>query len=218
MAPISDRLQAVRGVLAQLAQSPRAEQVRAALMEDLPAFLLELGTVSPMQMRDIAHGLDGELAHLIRVCVEERSLLGPRAARTPLTIDLSLARIAGVVAPLESALSYYANALHRSDPRLTAISPLHAVPVATATPSALTARPHIQPRDCRRVAEQLRSLLHDVATAAERARTAISGHGTDDPFAIAGAIAQAQVLMSWLRLAEARFSAEAPAHTAAGQG
>jgi hypothetical protein len=204
MTSIIGRLQSVRDVWTQAAKSPFGQQVRAAIAHDLPAFLLELGALTPMEARDLSRGLNEALANLIRTCGEEQKLLGSRHGRNALALRMSLARISGVLTPLEATLSSYALALQRSDPRMAAISLAYASPAAAAAPVA----PDVAPCDCRQAADELRRVLRDIAAGAQRIQPALRGDRAADASVVAGAIEQAQVLVGWLRQGQRRCGAQ----------
>ena len=213
MTSIIGRLQGVRDVWTQAAKSPFAQQVKTAIVHDLPALLLELGALTPMEARDLSRGLHDALANLIRTCGEEQKLLGSRQGRGALAVRMSLARISGVLAPLEATLGSYALALQRSDPRMAAISLAHAAPAMATAPIAA----EVAPCDCRQAAEELRRVLRDIATGAQRIQSALRGDRAADPSVVAGAIEQAQVLVGWLRQAQRRCAAQVQSEAPAPQ-
>jgi hypothetical protein len=205
MARFFDRLAPLRAAWSRAAKSPMALQMRTTLTQDLPSWLLELSTLSPVEIGDVAKGLTTELATLARVCAAEQKTLGQRGARNELAVRLSMARVAGVLVPVEATLNSYTNALRRSDPRLAAIAAKRSeygqaapatVPLMTRAPSQLAAN------DCRQQAEVLRAALGDVVAGAQRIERDLRGTRAMDASAVAGAIAQAQVLVDWLRQAQ----------------
>jgi hypothetical protein len=129
---------------------------------------------------------------------------------------MSLARIGGVAAPLEATLSYYAQALRRSDPCLAAIPSAHRTLAGRVARSVPAARPNLQASDCRKVAEDLRGTLRDAAMGAQRVQATLRGRDAADPTTVAGAIAQAQVLVGWLREARNQIAGVADAQVGAG--
>jgi hypothetical protein len=213
MAGFFDRLAPLREAWTRAAKSPLAQQMHATLTQDLPSWLLELSTLSPVEIGDIAKGLTAELGTLAQVCAAEQKTLSQRGARSELALRLSLARVTGVLVPLEAMLTTYTIALRRSDPRLAAIAAKHSgygqaapatVPLLNGAPSQLSAN------DCRRQAEALRTALGDVVAGAQRIERDLRGARSMEASAVAGAIAQAQVLVDWLRQAQQACAGQAP--------
>ena len=197
-----NRLAPMREAWSRAAKSPLAQQMRTTLTQDLPSWLLELSTLSPVEIGDIAKGLNAELAMLARVCAAEQKTLGQRGARNELALRLSMARVSGVLVPVEATLNSYSNALRRSDPRLAAIAAKRsgygqAAPATVPLMSSAPARPAAT--DSRRQTEVLRAALGDVVAGAQRIERNLRGVRAMDASAVAGAIAQAQVLVDWLR-------------------
>jgi hypothetical protein len=119
-----------------------------------------------------------------------------------------------VLVPVEAMLTTYTNALRRSDPRLAAIAAKRSgygqaapttVPLLSSSPSQATAG------DCKRQAEVLRAALGDVVAGAQRIERDLRGARATDASAVAGAIAQAQVLVDWLRQAQQACVGSTPA-------
>lgn len=208
-----DRLAPLHAAWSRAAKSPLAQQMRATLTQDLPSWLLEVSTLSPMEISDIARGLTSELDTLARVCAAEQKALGHRGARSELALRLSLARVTGVLVPVEATLAAYTNALRRSDPRLAAIAAKRSDygQAAAATVPLVNGVSALRPvtTDCRRQAEVLRAALGDVVAGAQRIERDLRGTRAMDASAVAGAIAQAQVLVDWLRQAQQACVGEA---------
>lgn len=200
-----DRLAPLREAWTRAAKSPLAQQMHATLTHDLPSWLLELSALTPVEVGDVAKGLTAELGTLAQVCAAEQKALGQRGARNELALRLSTARVNGVLVPVEATLTAYTNALRRSDPRLAAIAAKHSAygQAAPATvPLVSGAATQLAAGDCRKQAETLRAALGDVVAGAQRIERDLRGARAMDASAVAGAIAQAQVLVDWLRQAQ----------------
>src|SRR5690348_867728 len=111
MARFFDRLAPLREAWARAAKSPLAQQMRATLTHDLPAWLLELSALTPIEIGDVAKGLTAELGTLAQVCAAEQKTLSQRGTRNELALRLSMARVNGVLVPVEATLNAYTNAL-----------------------------------------------------------------------------------------------------------
>jgi hypothetical protein len=196
MASIVQQIRSVRSALEQASKSPLAQQVGKTLARDLPALLLELSALTPVQAQDVSQSLRTELAKLSHVCLEERKALGSRGSRNPLAVRMSLARLLTAIEALESTLSWSAAALRHSDPRVAAIKTAAPAPFAETGQSQRAATRH-----CRQAIEDVRVALKDVASGAQRVQARLHGERADDPAAITSAISQARVLAATLRSA-----------------
>jgi hypothetical protein len=163
---------------------------------DLPALLVDALGAAPAQPAAISAALARELARVIRLCGEERRVLGSRQARQPLALHLSLARVASATALLHGTVRRCAAALWRADPRLLALAG-----AAADVPTAPDASPRTC-EECRQVAARLRQTLREVADAAERIQRALRGPHAADPATVVAALAQAGALVGWLRQAQ----------------
>ncbi|HEY7975845.1 MAG TPA: hypothetical protein VID72_10910, partial [Ktedonobacterales bacterium] len=186
-----------------------ALQMRTALMQDLPALLVEMGSAQqPIELRDISEGLDQGLSGLIRVCAEEQKTLRGWHAPTALTLKLALDRLAGVTLPLEATLARYALALRRTDPRMAAIglafsvmAPAAATPISGPVSGPLAT---LSGGEYRQLADGLRVALRDTVTAAQRIQQDLRGAHGRDAEVVAGVIEQMRTLVAWLRQQQER--------------
>lgn len=215
MMTLASRWKVLKQVVAQAAESDFARQVRATLAQDLPAWLLELGVLTPVEVREIGAGLARELAQLARVCGEERQTLHDRGTRSPLALKLSLDRVAGALAPLEATLSRSALALRRSDPHLPALGTAASVATTSAEATRASApSPTSGPlialseRDCRKLAETLRGGLREAEHAARNILATLQSGGLSGTVEVAGAIEQTRTLVAWLRQERERATAQ----------
>jgi hypothetical protein len=214
MAGFFNRLNSAREAWSKAAKSTLAQAMHSTLTQELPLWLHELSRLSAVEVGDISRGLTSELNTLAQVCAAEQKTLSQRGTRNELALRLSMARVTGVLVPLEATLTTYTNALRRSDPRLAAIAAKRSgygqaapatVPLMNGTPSQASAS------DCKRQADVLRSALGDVVAGAQRIERDLHGARAMDAAAVAGAIAQAQVLVDWLRQAQQVCVGQMPA-------
>src|SRR5690348_4104995 len=96
-----ERVQAMRGSTVALARTDLARQVGEIMTNDLPALLVDALNVAPARPAEVSAALDRELARVIRMCGEERKMLGSRQARQVLAVRMSLARVASATAMLQ---------------------------------------------------------------------------------------------------------------------
>jgi hypothetical protein len=198
-----ERVWSLRGALAELARTDLARQVGDMVGNDLPALLVDALGIAPAQPASISAALERELARVIRMCGEERQVLGSRRARQALAVRLSLARVASATTLLHGTVRRCAAALWRTDPRLLA---LVGAPADAPTASAVNS---LTCEECRQVATQLRQTLREVAHAAERIQRALRGPRAADPATAAAALAQTGALVGWLRQAQGPQGADA---------
>jgi hypothetical protein len=191
-----ERVRAVRGSLLALARTDLARQVSEVVTNDLPALLADALGVAPAQPAAVSAALDRELARVIRMCGEERRVLGSRQARQALAVRMSLARVASATALLQGTVRGCAAALWRSDPRLLVLASVSADTAAAPAANPLTCQ------ECRQVAAQLRLALRQVAGAASHIQSALRGPRAADPAVAVAALAQTGALVGWLRQAQ----------------
>jgi hypothetical protein len=191
-----ERVRAVRGSLVALARTDLARQVGELVGSDLPALLVDALGAAPAQPAAVSAALEHELARVIRMCSEERRVLGSRQARQALAVRMSLARVASATTLLQGTVRRCAGALWRSDPRLLALAGSSADAPTTPSVSPLTCE------ECRRVAAELRGALREVADAAGHIQSALHGPRAADPAVAVAALAQTGALVSWLRQAQ----------------
>ncbi len=199
-----ERVRVVRGSIAALARTDLARQVGQAVASDLPALLVDALGAAPAQPAAVSAALDRELARVIRMCGEERRVLGSRQARQALAVRLSLARVASATALLQGTVRRCAGALWRTDPRLLVLAS-----ASVEAPAAPAVHP-VTCEECRQVAAELRRALRDVADAAGHVQRARRGPRAADPASAVAALAQAGALVGWLRQSQG-----VPATTAA---
>jgi hypothetical protein len=217
MVSIFDRIQAVQNMWTRASNSALAQNMTKALTRDLPSWLLELSALTPVEIKDLSAGLNAALSNLIRTCDEERKLLGSRHGRNALAVQMSLARLSGVMLPLQASLGSYSAALRRSDPRLAAISASYGPfggPAPITVPLGRVAPALALDASARKTAEELRAVLRQAIGCAQRIQGSLRGARGADPSAVAGAIGQTEVLLGWLRQAQERCSG--PVREAAG--
>jgi hypothetical protein len=189
-----ERVQAMRGSIVALARTDLARQVGEIVSNDLPALLVDALNVAPAQPAAVSAALDRELVRVIRMCGEERKVLGSRQARQVLVVRMSLARVASATALLQGTVRACAAALWRTDPRLLALA-------GADSPAAPSANP-LTCEECRQVTEQLRRALREVADAAGHIQSALRGPRAADPAVAVAALAQMGALVGWLRQAQ----------------
>ncbi|HYM26989.1 MAG TPA: hypothetical protein VET66_02480 [Steroidobacteraceae bacterium] len=179
-----------------MARTDLARQVGNMVSNDLPALLVDALGTTPAQPAAVGAALERELARMIRVCGEERRLLGSRQARQALAVRLSLARVASATTLLHGTVRRCATALWRTDPRLLSLAG------AAAELPTISAVNLVTCEECRQVAAQLRQTLREVADAAERIQRAMRGPRAADPATVTAALAQTSTLVGWLRQAQ----------------
>ncbi|HEY7833512.1 MAG TPA: hypothetical protein VIG30_08095 [Ktedonobacterales bacterium] len=219
MTTLTESWKSLRQALTHAASAEVTQRARTALTRDLPAWLLELGTLAPVALHTVSADLADELAQVACVCAGERKYLRGRGACRPLALKLSLDRVSGALAPLDAALARTTLALRRSDPRLAAIGAASLASAPTARPgnaapqpapgSVLAASTAIGPlaalpaQTCRAQARTLRAILNEAARAARSIQRALrataTGQRDASRSALAGAIEQTRTLAAWLR-------------------
>jgi hypothetical protein len=191
-----ERVRSLRGALGTLARTDLARQVGDMIGNELPALLVDAMGTAPAQPASVSTALERELARVIRMCGEERRMLGSRHARQALAVRLSLARVASATTLLHGTVRRCAAALWRADLRLVALAEAAVDAPTVPAVSLLTCE------ECRQVAAQFRQTLREVADAAAHIQRALRGPRAADPATVAAALAQASALVGWLRQAQ----------------
>jgi hypothetical protein len=191
-----ERVRAVGDSIVALARTDLARQVGEVVANDLPALLVDALKVAPAQPAEVSAALDRELARVIRMCDEERKVLGSRQARQVLAVRMSLARVASATTLLQGTVRACAAGLWRCDPRLLALAGTGPDAPAAAAVNPLTCE------ECRQMADHLRRALREVANAASHIQSSLRGPRAADPASAVAALAQMGALVAWLRQAQ----------------
>lgn len=184
-------------------------------------------------LQQLAVELNVQLSYFMAVCESLIADLRPREAQTTLRLSMALYKLIGVTAQMEMSLVVWEQMLHQTNPHLPAV---HLPPTGLVS-GAAQVTPHLgvrgltdprmrvappsQPlgwptttvplmtgRQARRMAAELVAAFREALLAAQSIQSSIRGVRATNHLELAGAIAQAQVLVEWVRQRQQRFQAD----------